>query len=687
MRIGQGAVSKMRMLSIMLGVIAIAGQSALRADDLALASGGKPRVTVVLPQSAGEVTRLATADLVRCLGKVLGVEVPTASRLTEVNTPLSILIGDTFGADFGVSTAGLQRDGCAIKTHGASLLITGVSDFGIANGIYTFLIDCAGVRWFAPGELYEVIPSKPDLELPRIDLAKNPDFSYRVYSGVLGEAGAAWLRRSRIDFNTAGLPYYGFGHSLSHIIRPSLYGKDHPEYFPLVNGKRLITDTDDLSGPQPCFTNPDVIRIAANAADEFFKKNPAATTFSLCINDGPQFCQCPNCAALDQPERKSKSGWVIHSDSYFHFVREVAKLVAKTNPGKYLGCYAYWRVELPPRNGEKLPDNVVIALTQDTSQHFDPDYRQADHDLWLAWSKIAARLGKYDYYGLGWLTPRCFPHLAADDIKFIRANQAVGFYCEVYPNWSVTAPQLYMASRLVWDSSLDPDALLDDYFSSLFGPASREMKRFYSILERYWAKPRPGRWFAGLKKIGQELAIADADLIDEAWGNLFKAKTLVIGPEAERIADIEDHFRLSYQIVRGYCLGRQLADTEITSRADVAKAVSDALAALETIATAERVHREKWLTDPLYKHTYYEGPRFENKFRGWEAEVASGVKAGLVRLCDFARTKLPKGEYATVLKDLRDRLSSDPAAQRLKILDSLPESEPVGESAGRKVTK
>ena len=645
--------------------------------DLALAADGRPRVTVVVPQSAGEVTKVAAADLVRCLGKALGVEVPSASKLVEVKTPLSILIGDTFGVDFRTPpilslSKDLQRDGCAIKTHGNALLITGASDFGIANGVYMFLTDCVGARWFAPGEIYEVIPKRPDLTLPNVDITKNPDFSYRVYSGVLGESGAAWLRRSRIDFNTSGLPCYGFGHNLSYVVKPSVYGKDHPEYFPMIGGKRIVPDSDDASGPQPCFTNPDVIRIAAQAADEFFKKNPDWTTFSLCINDGAQFCQCPNCAALDQPERKSKSGWVIHSDSYFHFVREVAKLVKQTNPGKYLGCYAYWGVELTPRSIEKLPENVVIALTQDTSQHFDPDYRQADRDLWLAWSRAAARLGKYDYYGLGWLTPRYFPHLAADDIKFIRANSAVGFYCEVYPNWSVTAPQLYLASRLLWDSSLDPDALLDEYFSSLFGPASQEMKRFYSILEKYWARPRPGRWFAGLENIGQELAIADADLIEEAWRNLFKARTLVIGPEAERVADVQGHFRLTHEIVRGYCLARRLADTEIKSRADVAQAVSDSLAALRAVEHAEKVHRDHWLSDPLYKHTYYEGPRFENKFRGWEAEVANGVKAGLARVCEFARTKLSEDESATVLKDLRARLSSDPVAQRLKLLDALP---------------
>ncbi|MGC8862464.1 MAG: DUF4838 domain-containing protein, partial [Armatimonadota bacterium] len=521
----------MRLLILAVGTsfaVCCIALAAHGSPDLRLTADGTARVTVVVPENAGRFTRPAVDDLVRCLSAALGTQVPTASTTAEVRTPLSILLGDAFGADFQVCTSGLHRDGCVIKTRGKQLLITGPSDYGIANGIYTFLIDCVGVRWFAPGDLYEVIPKKPDLTLPNVDIVRNPDFSYRVFSGVTGDAGRAWLRRSRLDLDTSGLPCCGFGHNLSRIIRPSLYGKDHPEYFAMVDGKRMVVGSDDTSGPQPCFTNPDVIRIAADAAKEFFAKNPDRTTFSLGVNDGPLFCRCPNCAALDQPQRKSKGSDAVYSDSYFYFVTEVAKIVARSNPDRYLGCYAYRGVELPPRRIPRLPDNVTIALTQDTSQHFDPDYKQTDRDLWLAWRSTAAHVGRYDYYGLGWFTPRYFVRLAADDIKFIHANSAAGFYCEVYPNWSVTAPQLYVASRLLWDSSLDTDTLLDEYFNSLFGPAAGEMKRFYSLFEQYWAKPRPGRWFEGFADIKAELAIADADLIEQAWQYLFKARTLVI---------------------------------------------------------------------------------------------------------------------------------------------------------------
>lgn len=636
--------------------------------SLRLAEDGKSRVTIVLPEKSGKQSALAAADLVRCLGKALGVEAPTVSTPNKVTTPLSIEIGEPKP---GVEEMGIQRDGFTIKTDVDSVTISGVSDFGIANGVYAFLTDYVGVRWFAPGELYEVVASNGDLTLPQVSVLKNPDFTYRIFSGVTGPAGADWLRRIGIDVDRSNLPYFGFGHNLYTIIPQSVYGKSHPEYFPMIGGKRFVPPTDDYQGYQPCLTNPEVVQIAAKCADEFFKKNPTATTYSLCINDGMGFCECPNCQALDQPMRKANGGWPTYSDSYFHFVSEVAKIVEKTNPGKYLGCYAYWGVEPTPRIIDKLPDSVVIALTQDTSQHFDPAYKQRDRDLWLAWSKVAKHLGKYDYYGLGWLTPRCFPHLAADDIRFIHANSAVGFYCEVYPNWSVTGPQLYMASRLVWDGSLDADTLLDEYYSSLYGPAAGEVRKFYSILEKYWARERPGQWFQGLDNVRPELAMADADAIEDAWQCLFRAKSLVMGPEAQRLADLEDHFKLTYTVVKSYALSRKLATWKVTDRQDLAKLVSDSLSALEIVRLAYRDHKEKWLTDPLYTHCYYEGDRFHRKFWAWEDEVRAGVQTGLLTASDYARTKLSKEEYNTVWKDLRERMLSDPTAKAFKILDSL----------------
>lgn len=637
-----------------------------------MAVDGKAQITVVLPQSSGEETRLAAADLSRCLGKALGVEVPTTDTPAKAVTPLTILIGGASDAS-EAGLPGLQRDGFVIRTHANSVHISGVSDYGIANGIYTFLMKYVGVRWFSPGELYEVIPENHGLALPDADVTGNPDLGYRVFAGVFGDIGATWLRRSRTDVRTEGLPYFGFGHNLCNIIQPSVYGKSHPEYFALIDGKRHVPAQDGDQEIQPCFTDPDVIALTAKAADEFFKNRPDATTFSICINDGMGFCQCPTCSALDQPLRKSKGGADIHSDSYFHFVEQVALLVQKTNPGKSLGCFAYWGVELTPRRISKLPDNVSITLTQDTSQQFDPDYKRADRGLWTAWSKVTKHLGKYDYYGLGWLTPRYFPHIAADDLRFVRNNSGAGLYCEAYPNWSVTAPQIYLATRIAWDTSLDPDKVLDEYFTMLYGPAAPQMSEFYSILEKYWMKPRQGGWFEGFLSMPTELRIADEQLIDDAWLCLLQARRISTGVEAKRVADIEEHFALTYDLVKGYMLARRFSDRTITDRADMTDLITQALAALDKIDSVTAVRNAKWLPDVRYSHTYHDDVdiRFRAKFASWQEQVKAAVESGLSRGLAQCRAKLSSEEYDAAWKDMSARLDADPIARRLSILKSL----------------
>lgn len=646
-------------------LVAVVGANG--AERPRLAVDGKANVTIVLPLGSGEETQLASSDLSRCLSKALGVDVPTVNTLAQAKTPLTIVIGDVS------ANLPLQRDGYAIRTYRNSVHITGVSDYGIANGIYTFLMDYVGVRWFSPGDLYEVIPKNPGLTLPDVNVAKNPDLAYRVFAGVFGDIGTKWLRRSRTDINTERLPYFGFGHNLNNIIRASVYGNSHPEYFAFINGKRQVPAQDDDQNIQPCFTNPEVIALTARVADEFFKKNPSRTTFSLCINDGTGFCQCPNCAALDQPLRNSISGAENHSDSYIHFVEQVALIVQKTNPGKYLGCYAYWGVELTPRNITKLPDNVSIALTQDTSQQHDPEYKRKDRDLWAAWSKITKHLGKYDYYGLGWLTPRYYPRIAADDLKYVYEHSGAGLYCEMYPNWCVTAPQIYLAARIGWDMSLNPDRVLDEYYTMLYGPAASQMKEFYSILERYWMKPRHGYWFEGFLNIPAEMQITDERLIDDAWLCLLKARQLTTGVENKRVADIADHFGLTYDLVKGYTVARRLAQCKIANRADMEKLVAEAFDSLHKIDSVMAVRKAKWLTDVRYNHTYHDDQdiRFKAKFTAWQDEVKTSVVIGLRAALDQYHVKFDADEYDAVCADLNKRLIVDSTANRLGIRDAL----------------
>jgi hypothetical protein len=116
------------------------------------------------------------------------------------------------------------------------------------------------------------------------------------------------------------------------------------------------------------------------------------------------------CRALDV-ERPEYRGRRIYSDRWFAFVNAVARGLREKHPSKFLGTIAYAGVEPLPLRIERIEPNVSVHLTQDTAQFFDPEYEKVDYDQLRAWQQKCRHVGRSNYYGLGALTPRYFPHI------------------------------------------------------------------------------------------------------------------------------------------------------------------------------------------------------------------------------------------------------------------------------------
>lgn len=621
--------------------------------------------SIVIPPDATSTIQMAASDLAIYAGKAIGTSPPITQDSSQT-TDYAIHIGNTsLVANMNLPFNELKEEGYIIAPRGRAIAICGKTDDGTVNGVYGFLRDYIGVRWFMPGDLWEVVPVRDTLVVEIAETVVNPDFSFRIWSGVVSKQGQEWYRRNRLTRYRNNIPFYGFGHNLGNIFPPSKYGKEHPEYYSEIQGKRYVPASDGVVLGEPCFTNPDVIRLTVEAAREYFDKNPGATQFSLCINDNDQCCTCKNCSKLDAPYQMHRTGRQ-YSDSYYYFVQQVANEIAKSHPGKTLGCYAYWPVELPPRHIKRLPDNVVICLTQDTSQHFDPEYRNADRDLFVKWSKVASHMVKYDYYGLGWFTPRYYPHLAADDIKWLKDKGIVGQYCEVYPYWVMTNPQLYMAAQLLWDTNQDADALLDEFFSGLYGDVANEMREFYSTLESIWTKKRPGRWFQGLDWIDTELINFDAPKMTRAMDLLNQAYSKSDGIVRERVDYVRRLFRFSYVITAGYDAAMSLSALPLETRADAEKCILEAERVLRLASDAERIYACTLKADPLHQHSYYrDDERFWRKFDGWERRLVGQVTGQLLRLQKWAEKSMTPAQVEDLVNHTIGRISKPQIRQAI----------------------
>lgn len=553
----------------------------------------------------------AVDDLVTYLGRSTDAEI-SVKKLPVDDGDAGLWIGRTPAHNrFQDRINELNHDGYLLWGNGSKIVICGKTPDGTANGIYSFLRRFLGVRWFAPGPLFEFVPKLKDFRLPKAEEISNPTFALRMYSGVPGNEGADWYRRNLLDRSRPELPYAALGHNLFNIFPPSEFARDRPEIYALIDGKRM-TDQTSFRG-QPCFSSTAAAEIAVEKIRKFFDSNPTTTTFSLSINDNIDFCQCDECVKFGIRRFRERP---IHSNAYFHFVDRVARDVLQTHPDKYLAVLAYWGVELPPENIPKLPSNVAIVLTQDTSQHYDPDYREEDRAILSEWSRKCDHLVKYDYYGLGWLTPRYFPGIAAEDLVFLNESKGVGFYCEVHPFWPNIAPQLYMAAHKQWNVKREYRELLDEFFA-FFSPVSEEISSFYNILEEAWLRERPGRWFEGFCNIPEELKVMSLEDANGAWDLLSHAYEASSGNCRKRVQFLMGGFELSYQLIRGYHMGLELRFLPVSEDSDLEGALDLVMKLQNCIARAATVHKERILTDGIYPTVYFKDPRFERKFLTW----------------------------------------------------------------------
>lgn len=597
-----------------------------------IVENAEAKATLVLAPDIGAHADAAVKDMVRVIalmtrdGNAGGAVIPVVQDGAVRSAGPQIHIGQTaFVREQNLVPDDLPVNGFRLATVLTSsisrLVISGRTSLGTSHGVYTFLSEVLGVMWGMADSRFEDIPARTTVVVDFLDRTEVPSFGFRVWSGNHPD----YIRRNRVDDGSRMLPYYGHGHNLFSIIPPSKYG-NRPDLYAMLPPRgekepleRRVPEEDGHTHIQPCLTNPDFIQITIDHVRSFFDEHPEVSTFSLCPNDSGDFCQCESCLALDDgmPEYRGRR---MTSDSYFYYIDEVSKALIESHPDRYVGVYAYWTTELPSRNIKRLRGNVVVYLTQDTSQYFDAAYEKRDHDMLETWSKVAHHLAIYCYYGLGWFPPRVYPSVVARTIPYLPTVSVKGFYCETYPYWAHTAPQLYLASRLLWDTSADAESILDTWYRRMFREAAGEMRKYWEIIEQGWMTPREGKWFQGLDWLAEQLKQLPADARDASWAQINRALAAAQSDIVRnRISYVLQGHRLSYLLSKAF----EEAHGLLSDRANFSERAKKTVA---RVAEAENLYRTQIETDGTYGHAYYRGERGEIQIRWWMAHIASVIE-------------------------------------------------------------
>ena len=473
----------------------INGCSIRTSQKIQLVKDGRSDYVIVLSRIASPSEEYAALDLQKVIEEICGCKIPLV-RSPEVQSGKRIFIGsslyvDSLLADMDIAAFGDEE--FVIRTVADDIVIAGGPLRGTMYGVFTFLEKYLGCRWYTAE--VKKIPKAKFIALPVIDDRQKPAFEYRETYYTEAQ-DRYWATHNKVNSSSADLPEevggriaYANGHfvhTFYQLLPPEKYFRRHPEYFSLVNGKRVG------ERGQLCLTNPDVLRIAIREVEKWIKENPDARIVSISQNDWEGYCECENCRQIDEQEGS-------HAATVVRFVNAIADALGKKYPHIYFDTLAYTYTQTPPKT-LRARDNVIIRLCHmapSCDSHplatcpLNADYVR---DL-QGWRQKAKNIYVWHYVTNfhGYLIP--FPNFNAirQDIPFYQQNGVKGIFCQGNSarggGGEFAELRSFVLAKLLWDPTIDVDAVIDDFMSGVYGRAAEPIRAYFDFLHKLAAQP------------------------------------------------------------------------------------------------------------------------------------------------------------------------------------------------------
>jgi hypothetical protein len=449
----------------------------------------KTSFSIVVPTNALPSEKYAAEELQKYLEKISGVRLPINAESDKAPYH-EILIGNCSELrKIGLSgkVEGLATDGFILQTDHDRLVIAGNQPRGTLYGVYALLEEKLGVRWFTSD--LEVVPHTNRISLPTLSETHVPALHYReVYWTEIMRA-PDFAARHRLNGNSYQLTakhggrfavYFPFVHSFDTLIPPELY-KDHPEYFPLINGKRVNGYV------QRCLSNPDVIKLGISTVREWIKAHPEATIFSVSQNDTGHWCQCEACKALDDREGSPAASMV-------QFVNTIAGDIEHDFPNIRIDTLAYQYTRKPPKTLRPRA-NVIVRLCSIECCFAHPletcsseQNRRFRGDI-VTWQPIAPALYVWDYTPNFGHYQQPFPNLDSlqPNVQFFVQHGVQGLFEQGNyssgGNGELGPLRSYLLAKLLWDPNTDMARHTREFTDAYYGQAAPNVRAYLDLLQ------------------------------------------------------------------------------------------------------------------------------------------------------------------------------------------------------------
>lgn len=503
---------------------------------------------VVVAADAPKTVLFAVEEMTNMLSQAFGCDIPVVTAPTQGK--FGIYLGDSeWSRKAGIDVSSLKRDAFTIVSDGSNAYVAGRDDpkedtrkaiysphtggwqqyheHATLFGVYEFLERYVGVRMYFPGELGTIVPRTSAVRVPAARFTVTPDFSARNYSafddGIYFDGtnrSAKLLAERKLNYqrNRMQTLYVPCCHGSNGFRIQRRFAKEHPEYMALMNrGGKIVRDTnlnERVHRGQVCHSSA--------VYDEFFKdicsyakgeppevrgmgcwregekrQDWALATFrnpwvDVMPQDAYAECHCDRCQTA---YRKGDLNYA--TELIWGRTVELANRIRAAGLDIHITQMAYVPYRRIP--DFDIPGNVDVMVAEGGPwSASNPTRLREEYDEIRRWSEKLKRPvwiwtypNKYGAMNLPNIpngTPRAWAWYFKDVSPWIFGTFAESENDRSFYNMLT----YYVFGKVCWNTKVDVDALLDEYFRLMFGPAAKPMATLVDEIERKWVNEVAG---------------------------------------------------------------------------------------------------------------------------------------------------------------------------------------------------
>ena len=441
---------------------------------------------IVTEENPDATTKTAVNELQTYIKKISGTELKAVTENEVTPEDNAIIIGET-SLEKGIvdiNRLEIAKDGFMLHSDGKHLFIAGSDNRGTLYGVYTFLEEYLGVRWFTP-EL-EVVPENKDIVIDsHINRIVEPSFSIRRNDSL----GTNDAHRARTKMNVSfwneakeyggALTYVLWDVTLDKLVPDDLI-TEHPEYF-------ATTAEGTKTRDHVCLSNPDVLSVAVeNARKAILACETDAKYIHIGQKDNTNYCRCENCEALYEKYGSVSAPTILFTNAF-------ADALDDEFPDFMFTFYAYNETDRPPTDTTlRCNDNVAPVLCglhkacrshpltecgahdgNETFYNLFGDNEPTISQDFANWVKIADTTYIYDYTINFINTAQFFSNFEymQSTMKYMHDIGITGYIYNCGDTHTAAFNELrnYLLCKLQWDVNCDVEYHMMDFMNAYYG--------------------------------------------------------------------------------------------------------------------------------------------------------------------------------------------------------------------------